>query len=104
MKTLLTSALLSIAAPAMAQTPPAPAPAQAAAALSSATTTIGDLLANPAARAIVDKHLPGFSANPQVQMGLGLTLAGAQPFSNGGITDEARVAIDKDLATLPSAR
>jgi len=33
---------------------------------------IADLLANPKAKAILDKYLPGFSTNPQMAMAKGM--------------------------------
>jgi hypothetical protein len=101
LKTALTAALiaaapLALAAPAMAETA-APAPA---AKLSTADTTIGDLLDNPAAKAILDKHMPGFSTNPQVEMARGMTLRAIQPMVPDQIKAETLDAIDADLAKL----
>jgi para-nitrobenzyl esterase len=79
---------------------PAAAPAPR---LSSATTTIGDLMANPAAKAVVDKHLPGFSAHPQIAMAASLTLRAVQQFTQGQITDAHLTAIDAELAALPAS-
>ena len=101
-KNLLTAALLgatplALVAPVLAQTAPAPAPS---AHLSTADTTIGDLLDNPAAKAIVDKHLPGFSADSRVEMARGFTLRAIQPMVADQITIAMLDAIDADLAAL----
>lgn len=111
MKLFFTAVFMSLATAASAQTSPAPhGPTQTpvstttAAPMSTRTTSIGALLAHPQARAIVEKHLPGFSANPQVQMGLRLTLVAAKPFSGGAITDPILAAIDADLAKLPTSQ
>ena len=37
-------------------------------------TTLGELLKDPQAEAILDKHLPGVSSNPMVAMAKGLSL------------------------------
>jgi hypothetical protein len=84
---------------AVAQTTMA-APAQAQAHYSTAETEIGTLLDDPAARAIVDKHLPGFSSGDQINMARGMTLKAIQPFAGDTITDAVLAAIDADLASL----
>lgn len=70
--------------------------------MSSASTTIGDLFANPAARAIVERRLPQLSAHPQFGLAQGMTLRAVQPHSAGMITDAILAQIDADLAALPS--
>jgi hypothetical protein len=95
---LIAAAPLALSAPVMAQTAPAtPAPA---AKLSTADTTIGDLLDNPAAKAVLDKHMPGFSSNPQVEMARGMTLRAVQPMVPDQIKVETLDAIDADLAKI----
>ena len=37
-------------------------------------TTLGEILDNPQAKAVLDKHLPGVSSNPIVAMGRGMSL------------------------------
>ena len=37
-------------------------------------STLGDLLDNPQAKAVLDKHLPGISSNPMVGMAKGMSL------------------------------
>jgi Protein of unknown function (DUF1593) len=68
-------------------------------ALSVARSSVGELIGNPAARAILDRHLPGFASTPglaQAPMPLRL-LQGYLP----AMTDEVLAAIDADLAKLP---
>ena len=77
--------------------------AQAAARLSTANTTIADLLANPAAKAIVDKHIPGLSAHPQLQMAARMTLRAVIPYSQGMVTAAHLDMIDAELAALPAS-
>jgi hypothetical protein len=37
-------------------------------------TTLGEILDDPKAKAILDKHIPGVSSNPIVAMGRGMSL------------------------------
>jgi hypothetical protein len=37
-------------------------------------TTLGTLIDDPKAKAVLDKHLPGVSSNPMVAMAKGMTL------------------------------
>ncbi len=100
-------------APVAAATPvatPAPAPVAAAPAVaavpavatySTAATTIGDLIDNAATKAVLDKHMPGFSGNPQVAMARSMTLRAIQPMAGDMIKVEMLDLIDGDLAKLP---
>jgi len=67
---------------------------------STAETEIGTLLDNPAARAVVDKHIPGFSSGDQINMVRSMTLKGLQQFSPDKVTDQVLAEIDADLAKL----
>lgn len=69
-------------------------------AFSTSTSTIGDILDNPAAKAVVDRHLPKVFANPQIKMARPLTLRGLQRFAKDGVSDAALAAIDADFANL----
>ena len=73
----------------------------AAAHYSSAETDIGTLLDDPAARAIVDKHIAGFSTGDQIDMARSLTLKAIQQYAPDRFTDQALAEIDADLAKLP---
>jgi hypothetical protein len=92
MKKIICALMLSAAAvsvPAFAdEKAAAPAAEAAPAAMSTATTPIGDILDNPAAKAIVEKYLPGFSSHPQTDM----------------IKDEIRAKIDADFAALATTK
>ena len=79
------------------------APAAAAAALSTEETSIGDLLADPAAKAVIDKHIPGLSDNPQISMAAAMTLRAIQPIAGDKISVEALDAIDAELKALNAA-
>lgn len=96
------------AAPAIAQTPPKPADAATTAATpaakpkySTAETEIGTLLDDPAAKAIVEKHIPGMTTNEQIDMARGMTLKAVQQYAADTVTDARLAAIDADFAKLP---
>ena len=65
-------------------------------------TTIGDLLADPAAKAVVEKHLPGLSEHPSIGMASAMTLRAIQPMAADQIPAEKLDAIDADLAKIPA--
>jgi hypothetical protein len=89
------------AAPALAQAPaatPAAAPASAAAgALSVETTPIETLVANPAAKAVLEKDLPGLTTHEAYDQFKAMTLSQVAPMSQGAITDEALKTVQADL-------
>ena len=96
MKTILLAALAALATvsaiPAFAQ---APAPS---AGLSVQTTTIGKMLENPAAKAVLEKDLPGISQYfDQMKE---MTLAQVAPMSQGAIDDAKLKAIQADLDAI----
>ncbi len=92
---------LTVAAGAMAQTTPAPAavaPTAAAPAKASVdTTTIGDLMANPATMAVLQKDLPEVLSDPRIEQAKGMTLKEIEPYSEGKLDDAKLAAIQKDL-------
>ncbi|WP_097093526.1 hypothetical protein [Novosphingobium sp. Chol11] len=99
---ILAAAALSVATPALAQTAASPAPAHAAhAKLNTTDTELGVLLDNPAAKAIIEKHIPGMTANDQVDMARAMTLKSIQQYAPDDVTDARLAAIDADLAKLP---
>ncbi|MEW9855196.1 cytochrome P450 [Novosphingobium sp. M1R2S20] len=67
---------------------------------STASSRIGDLLGDNAARAVLEKHFPGMSDNPQIGMAKGMTLRAVQAFAADQFTDAALDAVDADLADL----
>lgn len=68
----------------------------------SAETEIGVLLDDPAAKAIIEKHIPGMTTNDQIDMARGMTLKMIQQYSPDDVTDARLSAIDADLAKLPA--
>jgi para-nitrobenzyl esterase len=101
--------LLAFAAATMAQPAPAPAhPAHhaspaAAARLSVETTKIGDLLANPAAKAAIETVIPGFSAHPQISQAAPFTLKALQAMVPQHLSTAQLEQIEKALAAIPAA-
>lgn len=99
------AATMTVASPSVfAQAPAAGTTAPAAAAKAKYTTEetdLGTLLDNPAAKAIIEKHIPGMTTNDQVDMARGMTLKAVQQYSPDDVTDASLAAIDADLAKLP---
>ena len=103
MRAFAVAALLLTAAPtaAFAQAAPAPAAAPAATGYSVEDTDIGTLLDDPAAKAVLDKHMPGFSTKDQIDMARSMTLKGIQQYAPDMITDKVLSDIQVDLSKLP---
>jgi para-nitrobenzyl esterase len=104
MRFLIGTALLVsiVPAAAFAQTAPAPtAPAAATTGYSVEDTDIGTLLDDPAAKAVLDKHIPGFSTKDQIDLARSMTLKGIQQYAPDMITDKLLSDIQVDLSKLP---
>ena len=104
MRFMIAAALIASAVPAFAQTAPIPAPAPAAAAATGYSvedTDIGTLLDDPAAKAVLDKHIPGFSTKDQIDMARSMTLKGIQQYAPDVVTDKVLSDIQVDLSKLP---
>lgn len=69
---------------------------------STSETPLGEILDNEKAKALLDKHFPGMSANEQIEMARGMTLVDMQMYSPDDITDEKLKALDADFANLKS--
>jgi hypothetical protein len=92
----LVGATLSAAPAAFA----ADAAAAAKPAFSTAETSIGDLIDNPATRAVVDKYLPGVASDPQIDMARAMTFRQVQSYAPDRFPDETLAKVDVDLAKL----
>ena len=68
------------------------------------TTPIGELLDNPATRAVLERHVPAFLKNPQLDMARGTTLYGLQTYLPDQFTDALLAKIDHDLAAVPVSK
>jgi hypothetical protein len=99
---LMLGAVLLVPTIATAQTAPAAPAADAAkpAAKFNLDTPIGELLANDAAKAVLDKELPGLTQLPQLEMIKGLGLKQLQPYSDGKLTDELLAKTEASLAAI----
>jgi hypothetical protein len=64
-------------------------------------STMGELLDNPSAHAILAKYLPDVVSSPQIDQGRGLTLKSLQQFLPN-LTDEMLKQIGDELAKIPS--
>ncbi len=86
-----------------AAAPAAAAPAAAAGQYSSAVTLIGTLLADPAAKAAIDRRFPEFTKSSAVVSGMAnsMTLKGLQAFKPDMFSNAALAALDEELAKLP---
>jgi hypothetical protein len=98
--TLFLAAILAVPSIASAQTAPVPAATPATATKFNLDTPIQDLLANEAAKAVLDKDMPGLTALPQLEMIKGLSLRQLQPYSDGKLTDELLTKTEADLAAI----
>jgi hypothetical protein len=85
----------------VAQTASTPAPAPAAK-YSTSQSTIGTLLDDPAARAVLDKYLPSVTHGDQIDMARSMTLKDIQQFAPDVITDQVLAQVDAELAKLPA--
>ena len=63
-------------------------------------STLGALLADDAAKAVLEKHIPGISSNPQLDQAKGMSLKALAPMTQGMITDAIVDAIAADLSKL----
>jgi para-nitrobenzyl esterase len=80
------------------------AAAQASGRYNSLTTPLGALLDDPAARAVLDRHIPDVVGGPQINMARGLTLAALQSYLPQQLTEAKLNQIDTELAALPKPR
>jgi para-nitrobenzyl esterase len=67
-----------------------------------AETTLGTLLDDPSAKAVLEKAMPGISTNPQIDMARSMTLKMIQQFAPDQFTDTKLAEIDAGLTQLPA--
>ena len=103
MKSLLAAvaalAITAAAAPAMAQPDMSPAVKSGP---PSVDWPIQDLVADPALKAVVDKHLPGIEANQYYDMIKSMSIRSVAKFPEAHIDDAKLAAIQADLAAVPA--
>ena len=78
---------------------PAPAPAIAAGTFS-LDTPIADLIADPRAKAVLDKNLPGISSDENLDKFKGMSLRQFAPLTGGQLTPALMTQTAYDLAAL----
>ncbi len=66
----------------------------------SVNSTLGAILDNERAKAILEKHIPGATSHPQLQQAMSMTLKQVASYAQGQMTDETLHAIDEDLSKL----
>jgi acetyl esterase/lipase len=66
-------------------------------------STIGELLDNDAARAVLIKHAPVIFNSPQIAQAHGLSLSGLKVYAPTILTDDKMRAISEELARTPGA-
>lgn len=76
---------------------PAPSPAY------TLDTPIQRLVADPAAKAVLDRELPGLTTHDRYDQFKGLSLKALKPLSGGLITDDRLAAIEADLRALTAS-
>jgi hypothetical protein len=105
MKTTIIAALAALATfaatPLLAQAPAPAAPmAAATGAMGVDKTPIETIVANPAAKAVLDKDLPGLTSHEAYDQFKGMTLTQLAPMSQGAITDDRLKVVQADLDKL----
>ncbi|MCA0369212.1 MAG: hypothetical protein LCH57_14320 [Proteobacteria bacterium] len=100
-------AFIAMTGAAQAQTAPTPAPANTPSAAPNTqarysvdTTPLETLEADPAAKALVVKHVGAIFDHSAYAMIKTMTLKAIQPYSQGAITDEKLAALQAELAAL----
>lgn len=105
MRTLMAAAALLLAPATLVNAQAAKTPAASATATaahySTSATEIGTLLDDPAAKAVIEKHVPGMTTNDQIDMARAMTLKDIQQYSPDAVTDKVLTAIDADFAKMP---
>jgi acetyl esterase/lipase len=66
-------------------------------------STMGELLDNESARAVLAKHIPSLVNSPQIAQAGGLSLSGLKVYAPTIVTDEKLRAINEELARTPGA-
>ena len=100
MKGHLIAIFLTAASPALAQTLAEPV-AVAAPKYSIQTSTLGQLVENPATKALLEKYFPEVAHHPQFNEGLGLTLPDVVQYLPDVVTPPKLAAMDAELKAIP---
>jgi hypothetical protein len=96
----LALAMTALGAHAQTAAAPAAAPATipaAAGAMSVENTTIGDMLADPGGKAVLEKDMPKLVSYPGLDQIKGMTLRGISVYPEAELDDAKLTSIQKDL-------
>ena len=63
-------------------------------------SSVGKVMSNEQAKAIIEKHLPGATTHPMLDMAWGMTLGEVASYPEAGITNDKLQALLADLATV----
>jgi len=63
-------------------------------------STINDILANEKAKAVVEKHVPGFTTHPQLAMVTSMSLKAVALFPEANISADKLMAVIEDLSKI----
>lgn len=66
-------------------------------------SSIGKIMSNAQAKAIVEKHVPGASTHPQLADAWSMSLGEVATFPESGLTNAKLQALLADLATITDA-
>ncbi len=61
---------------------------------------LSELMENPQALAVLNKHLGDFTSNPMLSMAMSMSLKQIANFAAGKISEETLAAVEKDLAEI----
>ena len=68
------------------------------------TSKVGDLLANPETKAVLEQDIPKVIHDERIGMGTGMTLKEIQPYAGSDLSDEILAKVDADLAKVPAPK
>ena len=63
-------------------------------------STVRQVLANPAAREIIERHIPGATTHPQLNLAMEMSLGEIAMYPESGLNSEKLQALLADLAKL----
>ena len=69
---------------------------------STQTSKVGDLLANPTTRAVLERHFPGVSSDWRMKMVKGKTFRQLHTMAPSRLPNAALDAVDRDLQAIPA--
>lgn len=67
------------------------------------STEIGILMDDPAARRLIDRHVPGFSTDQQFDVARSMSLRAVQRYAPDKLSDAVLARIEEDLKAMPGA-